>query len=146
VSFSDDLTYLAGLLAADAGIADLFPAKTINVVRRYKSRTEIHVSELPVIMLTRPRVAVEQGSSAEGFQEHTVALYCGFTCEDREQAQDLVIRFEEALEKAIMVDPSLGMRVAHTEPGDSANDEGKYHPVYFFVKEIKISKEIIWRP
>lgn len=145
MSFSDDLTYLAALLAADSGIAALFPGKTVKVVRRYKSRTEIHVSDLPVIMITRPRVNTESGSNISGFADHTVALYCGFNCEDREQAQDLLIRMEEAVEVCIMKDPTLGGRVMYTAPGSSANDEGKWHPVYFLVKEITISKEVVWQ-
>ncbi len=145
MSFSDDLTYLVGLIAADDDIAALFPGKQLKVVRRYKSRTEIHVSDLPIVMITRPRATTESGNNVSGFQEHATAFYCGFNCENKEQAQDLVIRFEEALEKCIMKDPTLGGRVMYSEPGDSANDEGKYHPVYFLVKEFKISKEVLWQ-
>lgn len=145
MTFSDDLTYLKEMLAADLGIAALFPSKVVKVIRRYKPRSEIHITDLPVIMITRPRMTASPDSNATGTQEHTMALYCGFHCEDRDQAQDVLIRFEEAIENAIMRDPTLGRRVSYTEPGDSANDEGKGHPVYFLVKEIKISKEIVWQ-
>jgi len=146
MSFTDDLGYLKGLLATNSGIAALFPGKTIKAVRRYKPRAEVHVSDLPIIMITRPRATTEPGSNISGFQDHTVALYFGFNCENREQAQDLLIRAEEAIETCVMQDPTLGGRVMYTSPGNSANDEGKWHPVYFFVKEIVISREVVWQP
>ena len=59
--------------------------------------------------------------------------------EDREKALDLSIEFEESTEDAVMTKTDLpgdiGMSIAVE---DMANDEGMFHPVYFFVMHVKV--------
>jgi hypothetical protein len=148
MSFTADIAAFADQIANDAGVAALVYSlsygKPLNIRLEFKQRTEINIDQLPLIMITRPQKTTTPESGISGTEEHRVTLYCGFVCEDRQQAQSLFITLDEAIESAIMKNPTLGNRVGYCYPGESANDEGKWHPVYFFVKEIKIVKEVVW--
>ena len=145
MSFTTVLDYLAAQLAADTRIASLFPGSAVTCVRRFKQRAEIVGADLPLIMITRPTATAKAETYIGGFKDHAVYLYCGFVSEDRDEAQNLLIQWEEAIDACIMKDPTLGSRVVFVDPGQCLSDEGKYHPVYFFVKELKISAEVTWQ-
>jgi hypothetical protein len=115
--------------------------KNHTVKRVFKRRTEVSLDELPIIMITRPEVTPGRWRPTERDYTHTVRLYCGFQCDDRELAQELLIGFEEALDAAILVfkDPNkLLTGITDVDPQDAVNDEGYFHPVYFFVKDVEI--------
>jgi len=120
-------------------------SKNIEVLTIFKPRTEISLDDLPVILITRPIVEVEQENNIAYERKNTVKLYIGFKEEDRLLAQAEIIEIEELIEKALVQDPTLAGMVDHISPGNSVNDEGYNHPSYFIVKEFLILKEDTWR-
>lgn len=112
--------------------------KQLKVLTVFKQRTEIQMHDLPIVMITRPRVRREpQGNLSK--KEHSVFLYAGFMSNDREQAPELSIEFEEKLEEAVRRKTSHpDDRSFYIAPADSSNDEGRFHPVYFLVIEFLI--------
>jgi hypothetical protein len=146
MSIIDTLKDITTTLEADTGLLAFCNTefgKVHTVKRVYKQRVEIDLSELPLIMITRPSVKAGPWRPSERDYTHTSRLYCGFQCEDRELAQELLIEFEEALDAAILVykDPNkLLAGITDIDPQDAVNDEGYFHPVYFFVKDVEISE------
>jgi len=111
--------------------------KALTVEQVFKDRTEVRMSDLPLIMITRPEVRrTELSNVRDG--HHTVRLYCGFHSQDKHAAAVDMIDFEEAIDNAIDADDTLGGTCIQALPGDSVNDEGKFHPVYFIVKDLSI--------
>lgn len=120
-------------------------SKNIQVLTVFKQRTEVGLDDLPVIMLTRPGVDVEQENNVAYERKNTVKLYIGFKEEDRMLAQAEIIEIEELIEKALVQNPTISGMVDNIAPGNSANNEGYFHPVYFIVKEFLVLKEDVWR-
>lgn len=116
------------------------------VKKAYKKRIEIGLDQLPVILITRPMIQQQQETNIPSYERtHTIRLYCGFHQPDEELAQDQVIGFEEYIDQAILKDDrTLGNLVDHIWPGDSMNDEGYFHPVYFIVKEFLVLREEVY--
>lgn len=137
-----DITDL--VVAALAGYADLKTFCISNwkkppAVRKfYKKREEVSLTELPLVMVTVPSQRSTPAAARLLYREYTLRLYCGFQEDDRGKAQDLIIKFEEFIEQALLIDAVLNAQNIEIEVGDSANDEGQLHPVYFIVKEFTI--------
>jgi len=146
MSFVDTLKDMTTTLGADTGLLAFCNAaftKAHTVKRVYKPRVEIELADLPLIMITRPVLKAGVWRPTERDYTHTIRLYCGFQCDDRELAQELLIEFEEVLDAAILVykDPNkLLAGITDIDPQDAVNDEGYFHPVYFFVKDVEISE------
>ncbi len=106
MSFVDTLKDMTTTLEANTGLLALCNTqfeKPHTVKRVYKQRVEVDLSALPLIMITRPVLKPGRWRPTERDYTHTVRLYCGFQCDDRELAQELLIEFEEALDAAILV-------------------------------------------
>ena len=148
MSFKDVIATLKTILETDSALqayAQSKWSKNIQVWAMFKHRTEIDLSDLPVILITRPIVEVEQENNVAFERKNTVKLYIGFQEEDRNKAQEEIIEIEELIEKALVQNPTLTGLVDHIAPGSSINDEGYFHPGYFIVKEFSILKEDVWR-
>ena len=146
MSFNITLDNLKTTLEGDAAILSYCSTqfgKTHTVKRVFKKRTEISVDELPIMLITRPDVTPEKWRPTEREYTHNALVYCGFYCEDREAAQKILVEFEELMETAILTykNPSmLPEGITDIDPKAALNDEGYYHPAYFFVKTIEIQE------
>lgn len=112
--------------------------KTLTVMKVFKDKTEIDIDELPVVMLTRAGInRTFKGNISS--KDHSVFLYAGFYAEDRLKAPEISIEFEELLENAVMTKTThVNDKPMAIMPADSTNDEGKFHPVFFFVMEVMV--------
>lgn len=113
--------------------------KALNVLKVYKRRIEISAEDLPIILITRPQVEKEFLVGARD-ADHMVRLYAGFQQDDREEALDEIIEFEEKIDDALLVDHTRGGNAINTDPKASVNDEGEYHPVYFIAMDVAIKQ------
>lgn len=144
-SFNTILDEIATQIAADTDLSDYCAAtwgKALNIKRFFKQRTEIQLADLPIMMITRPEVEPEDIAVEVRRYKHRLRLYCGFNEQDRLFAQEELIAFEEVIEDAFMTmerGDTLGSRTVLVEPGIAVNDEGYFHPVYFFVKDVVIT-------
>lgn len=114
--------------------------KALKVITAFKHRKEIPLSDLPIILITRPYIRREIAGNVSK-KEQNISIYAGFKMEDQARAIGLSIELEEMIEAAISV------RSTHADdvpmvimPADSATDEGKFHPVYFFGMDIVIKE------
>lgn len=114
--------------------------KAATVKRAYKRRIEIKISELPLIIVTRPRRVAREGLARRKDYTHTIRLYAGFHQTDREKANDELIEFEELIDDVLLKDRSRGGTASDTELTASENDEGENHPTYFSVLDYEILK------
>lgn len=110
----------------------------LKVMTAFKERKEIPLTDLPVALITRPYIKREFDGSRPK-KEQNVSIYAGFRKEDSAKAVGLSIEFEELIEEAISI------RTTHADdramaimPADSATDEGKFHPVYFFGMDVVV--------
>jgi hypothetical protein len=144
MSFNDTLDDLKTKLEENAGILSFCNTqfgKNITVKRVFKHRTEVSLDELPIIMITRPDITPGGWRPSERDYVHIARLYCGFHMDDREKAQEILVEFEELIETAILQykNPnSLPEGIDDIDPHGAINDEGYFHPVYFFVKDVEI--------
>lgn len=143
-SFADVVDLIISALKNNADLASFCSTnfrKTLTVRKGVKRREEVREDELPMLMVT---VAGQQPSYGAGrllYREYTVRLFCGFKQDDRAKAPDQVLKFEEFIEQAVLTDDTLNGDASSSTPGDSAYDEGFFHPVYFQVKEFKVLVE-----
>ena len=113
-------------------------SKQLKVLKAFKKKKEIGLDEFPLMLITRPQKKyISSGGASK--TEHSVLLYGGFREEDAEKAFDLSIQFEELTGLAVItktqVTGDIGMAISVE---DMANDEGVFHPVYFFVMHVKV--------
>jgi hypothetical protein len=122
-----------------AWIAATFPGKTLKVIKAYKRRQEINVTDLPLIMITAPKKRRVDGPIGHRRYESDVLTYAIFHFDgDRATAPDLTEQFESLVEDALLRDLRRGGNADDTEFEDSANDEGISHPTYISVLQFKI--------
>jgi len=122
-----------------AWIATNFPGKQLRVVKAYKRRTEISVTDLPLIMIAAPKKRRAEGPIGGRRYESDVLTYAMFHFDgDRATAPDLTEQFESLVEDALLRDPRRGNTAVDTDFEDSANDEGISHPTYISVLQFKI--------
>jgi hypothetical protein len=120
-------------------VSSIFSGKFLNVIKAFKNRQEINVADLPVAMIVRPsRSYHSQIIGASPYFESTVLLYVGFYCEDRNQAQDILVVLDEEIEAALLKNRSLSGKVQQTMLEAVETDAGQFHPHYFFVQQWKI--------
>lgn len=115
--------------------------KTVAVRRVFKHRVEVALTDLPIIMITVPSVEGATWRPAERDYRPTMRLYCGFHQTDPEVAQSQLVLFDEAIEDTLLSLKEANNLPAGTEdidPKNSVTDEGYFHPVYFFVKDVEI--------
>lgn len=114
--------------------------KALSVRITYRNRTEISLTDLPVVLITRPEVRPTDLVGSRKM-EHRVRLYCGFHQRDPEKAALEMVEFEDLLEDAVMKNRRQGGHARYTAPAESANDEGRNHPSYFIVKDFLVGTE-----
>lgn len=139
-SFTNIITNIVTTLQNDAALAAFCSTKwgkTLTIKKIFKKRVEINISELPIILVTRPSLDKEFLVGVKD-ADNVVRLYCGFHQTDREKALDETIEFEEKIDDALMVDHTRGGLAINTNPKVSANDEGEFHPVYFIAMDVAI--------
>lgn len=117
--------------------ATLNLGKALPVKFAYKNRAELNVADLPVIILTRPTVKKRFQSGVRD-AAHSLTMYVVFQQDDRELGPLQLVELEEHIDDAIIKDISLGGSVISAIPDDSANDEGKNHPIYCMVLSMEI--------
>lgn len=143
MSFVDTLNNIKTTLENDANLQAFCQekwGKALTVKKVFKQRTEIHLNEFPLVLITRPTRRAQEGLTRRKDNDHTVRLYAGFNQKDREKAQEETIGFEEAIDNAVIADRTRGGTAADTAFVSSQNDEGLFHPVYFQVIEFDILK------
>jgi hypothetical protein len=146
LSFNDTLDDLKTTLEGNAALLTYCNTqfgKNHTVKRVFKRRTEIALDELPIMLITRPNVMPGKWRPGERDYTHSVLIYCGFQCDDREEAQKILIEFDEVVDAAILTHKNpneLPAGVTDIDPRATINDEGYYHPIYFFVKQIEINE------
>ena len=147
-SFNDVLDRLVRILEEDEGVQNFAMDRwlsRITIKRVFKRRTEVNASELPLIMMTRPRLAQTPmlGGPESRKNDNTVTLYILFVQPDAEKAQQDIIAIEELVDDCLnrnyrIKDANGNPLVKSVFPIESANDEGLYHPNYSIVKDLKI--------
>lgn len=138
-SFNDNLDRVVTALQTNAGIDDYCRVnfgRGLTVKRTFKHRTEIALSDLPYCMVTRPSMDSERTTGLI-YRDNSIRLYIGFHEPDREKAQTHLIELEELVEQA-MYALDLASSDMMVTPKGSMNDEGYFHPVYFFVKDVGV--------
>ena len=146
-SFVDALDTIKTALETSGALhaaIDAPAGKSLQVRLAYRRREEIPMGDLPVCLITRPSVEGQAENNVAGEYQHTVLLYVGFYCEDRDLGARKLIQVDEAVEKALLTDQTLGGSVDFIAPSSSQNDEGKNHPVYFLVKSFVVHKETVY--
>ena len=147
-SFKEVIDHIVDLLKTDSVLEAYCRSswgKSITVRKVLKKRTEISLKGMPLIQVIRPRIDSVQENNVAYEREHTVSLYCLFHEDDVEKAFDQLIEFEEAIDHALLQgDRTFGELIDHIDPGPSANDEGRFHPVYCIVKDYRIKREEIY--
>lgn len=139
-TFIDVINELVTTLQNDTALSSFSQTKwgkSLTVKKIFKERTEINTRDLPIILITRPSL---EKSFLTGARDgaHTVRLYCGFHQNDRRRALEEFIEFEEKIDDALLNSQALESITLTINPLASANDEGKYHPVYFMVMDVEI--------
>lgn len=140
MSFTAALEAVKAALDNDAALQAYVDAnftRSLTVKLAYKNRMELSPADLPVVILTRPSVKKRFQTGVRD-ATHAVVMYVVFQQDDRELGPLQMIRMEELLDDAIIKDVSLGGVVISAIPDDSANDEGKNHPVYCMILSMEI--------
>lgn len=112
-----------------------------KVEKAFKKREEILQTDLPVILFTVPAQKTGYAAGRLLHRKYVIRCYAGFQQHDRVKAHDEIIRFEEFIEQALLKDATLNDLGILITPGDSANDEGFYHPTYFLAKDFEVLVE-----
>lgn len=140
-SFTAVIDNLATTLTNSAALQAFCQAKwgkSVTVGKAFRQRTEIGLSDLPIILITRPAVTkLFRIGARDGI--HTVRLYAGIHQPDKLKALAEFIELEEKIDDALLAPDSNILGAISLSPIASQNDEGEFHPVYFTVMEVEIS-------
>lgn len=148
MSFVDVINQIIATLQNDAALTAFCQAnagKALTVKKGFRDLTEIAPADMPLVRITRPQVQGQAQSNVSGDYGHTVRLYLAWYCDDAAASPDLLIQFEEAVETALMKNPTLNNLADFISPSQSNNDEGKAHPRYFIKKDFAVQKETVWQ-
>lgn len=140
MSFSDTIDNLVSTLTDDTDLSTFCTTawdKTLTVKKGYKERTEINLSELPVVRITSPGYEPDT-ASANQLGWRRVRLYFGFCQKDEALAVDQALQFEELIRAALVKDRRRGNTAQTTVPDNSINDEGASKPSFFTVMDVRI--------
>jgi hypothetical protein len=148
-SFKYVVDHIKNLLETDTALASYCSTtfgKSLTVRKNVRKRMELNLSDFPLIMMSRPRIRSKQENNIPAYErQHSVFLYCGFHQPNLELGFDQLIEFEEMIDQAVLTpDRTFGNLIDHIDPGESANDEGIFHPICFIVKEYVISREEVY--
>lgn len=140
-SFIETMADLKTTLEDDSALAAFTQAKwnkALTVTVAFRKRIEIKQAELPLAIITRPRVKKNVGNNSVKDSEQSVYVYFLFHQTDREKAAFELIEAEELVDDALAVDWTRDETAIDTTPVESVNDEGTNHPVYCFLGEYNI--------
>lgn len=139
-SLTTDLEKIVTLLSNDSALESFCRSKwkkPLTVEKSFKARTEVHISKLPIIIITRPTV---KKSFLTGARDgaHISRFLCGFPQAHPAKILDEFIQFEEIIDDTLLsVHPeTLGFK--EINPLSSVNDEGIYKPSCFMVMEVEL--------
>lgn len=141
MSFVSVLNKLETTLKTDADLNAFCQGawkKPVSVELVFKHRTEISLSDLPLVLITRPALVKRQHMPYAEKAVHQVRMYAGFLQKTAQLAQSQQVGFEEAISNAVTKDGTLGGLALWAGVNDAVNDEGVYHPSYFTVIDIEI--------
>jgi hypothetical protein len=148
ISFFDAVTELQSILLNDTGLKTFVETawkKPLTVKIEFKHRVEIKPADCPIIQMTVPDMKLANRLAGDRRNNNTVKLYCGFhNPESREKAQELMIKFSEALDDVITLpaNHTLNGKAKRVEASaDVVTDEGAFHPIYFFIMHLTIVQE-----
>jgi hypothetical protein len=111
--------------------------RPLTVKSGFKTRQEINVSDLPLVLVVRPERKMQIISAKQ--YEHSVILFVGIHCESRETAPGLLDDLENAIEDALTQNYTLNGTAVEVNYIASANDMGTFHPVYFTTMQFDIT-------
>lgn len=138
MSFSTDLGALRDHLETDATLKAFCLArwgKELTARIRFRQRTEIKMTELPLVLITRPGVDTDP-SYGNREPRHTVRLYAGFHQKDPEKGALDLVDFEDAILDAIERFEPTSDDIDGITLSQSRNDEGALAPSYFTVLDL----------
>lgn len=110
----------------------------LTVIDVFKSRAEINMKELPIIMITRPSVKKSFQTNITRDTNNIVRLYCLFYQTDKTKALAELIEFEELIDDALTTPEPETLGALNINPLESVNDEGIYHPNYAILMDVEI--------
>lgn len=142
-SFNNNLNEIVEALSGDTDLNNYCVqmwGKGLTVTREFRNKTDVHLSNLPICMITRPEMIPIWEMASSLYRKHTVRVYIGFQENLRNQAQETLIGLEELVEQALLKEGIFSPEI-YIEPGKSINDEGSRHPVYFLIKDIDVFTE-----
>lgn len=140
-SFTTVIDNLALTILNNAALTTFCTAewgKALTVVKAYRQRQEISLSDLPLLLITRPAVTKHFRVGARD-GTHTVRLYAGFYQPDKTLAMGEFIGLEEKIDDALLAADPNTLGAITISPTSSQNDEGEFHPVYFTVMDVEIT-------
>lgn len=144
MGFTEVLDRLKNVLVTNKNLQTLSMIawkKQVAVKVMFRKRVEIPLSDMPVILITRPAVRDRDHVRDRQTARHTVRLYCGFVQNNHEAATAQQVDFEEAIDDALTKGNPLRDMALETNVTDSVNDEGYFHPTYFTVMDVEILHE-----
>ncbi len=144
MSFNEFLDDLKAKFEADAALdafCNLKWSKGVTVLRVFRERVEIAVSDLPIILITAPEN--QPGRWTNGAMESTrkLVLFCGFHQDKRELVQAELTEFEEKIEDVILSYRKQNIfppGIEDVKPGLGVNDQGRFPPNYFLSKIVDV--------
>lgn len=141
MSFSAVLQQVKTTLESDATLKAFAASKwkkSLNVKITWRNREAIAPSDLPLIMLTRPRVGRSRDQYRKITSASVIRIYAGFYQPTEDRRQFELIEFEEQILDALERSTELRDLVNNMSPADGANDEGALGDHCFTVQEIEI--------
>ncbi len=112
--------------------------KTLECKIAFRQRREINSKDLPILLITRPRVSGKVDAGQGRISKQRVRLYFGFYQKNADRGVLEQVQFEELIDAAIIKDTSFGDVAEGTDVLDSVSDEGVMHPSYFTVMDLDI--------
>ena len=141
-SFTATITALAASLSEDTALQAYCLAefgRNMTVQAVFRNKAEIGMDEMPVALITRPRVKKNIYIQAKD-QVNSVFVYLVFFKEDANAAALNMIRLEELVDDALTKDGTQGGACTETTPVEAVNDEGRNHPLYAILAEYSVDQ------
>ncbi len=145
-SFQDAVDELVTILSGDTVLNALCNAKWgkgITVQQSYKTAAEADTADLPVIMISQPKIRKTPGGDRTLMSEmrdsvHVLRLLCGFQDTNWETGAENLVLLEETVDSAILAHYNLNNTVQYAKPKVSKKDTESSHPLYFVRMDIEL--------
>jgi hypothetical protein len=140
MSFATISAQMIATIQASSAITTLmasrWPGKSLTVKTGFKTRQEINVADLPIVLIVRPDRKLTDIAAKQ--YDHSFILFVGIHSENREAAPGLLDDLENAIEDALCANYNQGGTTVDTNFIGSSNDMGMYHPNYFTTMQFEI--------